>query len=80
VLRSDDRVLVLTGLVDDDGRGDHVVAVLDGEIVAVSPVIERNIGGRAFALLLPTDRDVDLSSVSLALVDGTDILDAGTVG
>jgi hypothetical protein len=80
LLRSDDRVLVLTGLVDDAGRGDHVVAALDGEIIGVSPVIQRNIGGRAFALLLPTDRDVDLAAVHLALVEGADILDAGTVG
>jgi hypothetical protein len=77
LLGSEERVLVLTGLVDDGGRGDHVVAALDGEIVAMSPVIDRSVGGRAFALLLPTDRDVDLAAVTLALVRGDEILEAG---
>ena len=77
LLEEDLPVLVLTGTVDDGGRGDYVVASLDGEIIAVSPVIERNIGGRAFALLLPTDRDVDLGEVHLGVVTSSGIVDAG---
>ena len=47
---------MLTGTVEG-GRVDEdaVVAVADGRIVAVSPVVFRNIGGSAFALLLPLD-------------------------
>ena len=53
---------------------------LDGRIVAVSPVVERAIGGRAFALLLPTDRSVDLGQVSLGILRGPEVLDAGSLG
>jgi hypothetical protein len=77
---SEERVLVLTGTIDDVGdRADHVVAALDGRIVAVSPVVERNIGGRAFALLLPTDRPVDVGQVSLGILRGSELLDAGSL-
>jgi hypothetical protein len=73
-------VLVLTGTVDDGGDGQHVVASLDGTVIAVSPVIERNIGGRAFALLLPTDRPVDLARVHLGVVTASDVVDTGALG
>lgn len=80
LLDSDERVLVLTGTVDDgDHRGEHVVAALDGRIVAVSPVVDRPNGGPAFALLLPTDRDVDLPQVRLGLVTESEVLDAGPI-
>jgi len=81
LLGSADPVLVLTGTVADGGReSEHVVAALDGRIVAVSPVVERAHGGPAFALLLPTDRPVDLRRVRLGLVRGSEVLDAGAVG
>ncbi len=56
-------VVVLTGTVAG-GRVDEdaVVAVVDDRIVAVSPVVFRNIGGSAFALLLPLDGSAALGS------------------
>ena len=80
LLDSDEPVLVLTGTVDDERGADHVVAALDGRIVAVSPVVERADGGPAFALLLPTDRPVDLGQVSLGLLRGSEVLDVGSLG
>ena len=78
-LRSEEQlVMVLTGTVaggrvDDDA----VVAVVDDRIAAVAPVVFRNIGGSAFALLLPLDRTTSLDQVRLALLRDGDLLDAG---
>ena len=78
-LRSEEQlVVVLTGTVaggrvDDDA----VVAVVDDRIAAVAPVVFRNIGGSAFALLLPLDRTTALDQVRLALLRDGELLDAG---
>ena len=64
---------VAGGRVDEDA----VVAVADGRIVAVSPVVFRNIGGSAFALLLPLDRTTPLDQVRLGLLRDGELLDAG---
>jgi hypothetical protein len=72
--------LVLTGTVDGEVGEDHVVAAVDGRIVAISPVVDRVHGGAAFALLLPTDDPIDLGDVHLALVRGAEVLDGGALG
>ena len=56
------------------------MAVVDGRIVAVSPVVQRANGGPAFALLLPTQPTVDLGEVQLGLVRGAEVLDVGPIG
>ena len=61
------------GRVDEDA----VAAVADGRIVAVSPVVHRNIGGPAFAMLLPLDGSAGLGELRLALVRGSELLDGG---
>ena len=80
MLRKFERPLVLTGTVDG-GRVDEdaVAAIADGRIVAVSPVVFRNIGGAAFALMLPLDGSAGLSEVRLALVRGSELLDGGLI-
>ena len=80
LLSGDQPVVVLTGTVDGDRGAEHVVAAVDGRIVAVSPVVQRANGGPSFALLLPTNPTVDLREVRLGLVRGSDVLDVGSVG
>ena len=70
--------MVLTGTVAGGRVGDDaVVAVVDDRVAAVAPVVFRNIGGSAFALLLPLDRTTSLDQVRLALLRDGDLLDAG---
>ena len=80
LLSGDEPVVVLTGTVDGDRGAEHVVAAVDGRIVAVSPVVQRANGGPSFALLLPTNPTVDLRDVRLGLVRGSEVLDVGSVG
>jgi hypothetical protein len=76
----DERPFVLTGTVEGGVVGeDAVVAVADDRIVAVSPVVFRNIGGSAFALLLPFDARVDLDELRLGLIRNGRLLDGGQV-
>lgn len=75
----EEAVVVLTGLVGDGGEAEYVVASVDGRIVAVSPVVQRNLGGAAFALLLPTRPTVDLRDVRLGLLRGDAVLDGGLI-
>jgi hypothetical protein len=76
----DDLPLLITGtvaggVVDEDA----VAAVADGRIVAVSPVVFRNIGGPAFAMLLPLDGSAGLGELRLVLVRDGQLLDGGQV-
>ena len=76
----DDLPLLITGTVADGiVDEDAVVAVADGRIVAVSPVVFRNIGGPAFAMLLPLDGSAGLGELRLALVRDGQVLDGGLV-
>lgn len=78
--RGDELPLVITGTVDDGiVDEDAVAAVADGRIVAVSPVVFRNIGGPAFAMLLPLDGSAGLGELRLALVRDGQLLDGGEV-
>jgi hypothetical protein len=80
LLRGEDLPLLITGSVAGGSVDeDAVVAVSDGRIVAVSPVVFRNIGGAAFAMLLPLDGSADLASLRLALVRDGEVLDGGEV-
>ena len=80
LLRTFEVPIVLTGTVEG-GRVDEdaVAAVADGRIVAVSPVVHRNIGGPAFAMLLPLDGSAGLGELRLALVRGSELLDGGRI-
>ncbi len=80
LLGEDRPVLVLTGTVADGGQGEHVVAAVDEQIVAVSPVVRRNAGGRAFALLLPSARPIDVAAVRLGIVTADGLIDTGALG
>jgi hypothetical protein len=80
-LKAKRRVVVLSGLVDGDIGADHVVAAADGTIVAVSPVIHRNLGGAAYVLMLPVNGEpLDISRLELALVRGDQRLTTGPLG
>jgi hypothetical protein len=80
LLRTFELPFVLTGTVAGGEVGeDAVAAVADGRIVAVSPVVPRNVGGPAFALLLPLDGSAGLRELRLALVRGDDLLDGGEI-
>jgi hypothetical protein len=80
LLRDDAMTLVLTGTVAGGEVGaDAVAAVADGRIVAVSPVVFRNIGGPAFALLLPVDGSARPDELHLALVRDGQVLDGGPI-
>ena len=76
----DELPLLITGTVAGGVVGeDAIVAVADGRIVAVSPVVFRNIGGSAFAMLLPLDGSAGLGELRLALVRDGQVLDGGEV-
>jgi hypothetical protein len=78
LLSEEELVVVLTGTVTGgEVDEDAVVAVVDDRVAAVGPVVFRNLGGAAFALLLPLDRIADLGEVRLALLRDGEVLDAG---
>jgi hypothetical protein len=78
LLSEEELVVVLTGTVaGGEVDEDAVVAVVEDRVAAVGPVVFRNIGGAAFALLLPLDRTADLGDVRLALLRDGELLDAG---
>ena len=80
MLRRFELPFVLTGTVDGGREGeDAVAAVADGRIVAVSPVVHRNLGGAAFALLLPMDGSAGLGELHLALLRDGELYDAGEI-
>jgi hypothetical protein len=80
LLRTYEVPIVLTGTVDGGREGeDAVAAVADGRVVAVSPVVHRNIGGAAFAMLLPLDGRAGLGELRLALVRDGELYDAGLI-
>jgi hypothetical protein len=68
--RADKPVLIVSGSVDDEISADHVIAAVDGTIVAVSPVYELG-GKRRFLFMLPATAPVDPSRVELAVVEVT---------
>jgi hypothetical protein len=84
LLTEDRPVLALSGAVAADVGATHVVAALDGEIVAVSPTVVRAGDRPGFTVLLPTGRSVDLAAVELGLVRATgptiEVLGHGAIG
>ena len=80
LLRTFEVPIVLTGTVAG-GRVDEdaVAAVADGGSWRCRRSCHRNIGGPAFALLLPLDGSAGLGEVRLALVRGSELLDGGEI-
>jgi hypothetical protein len=73
-------VLALSGALEGSSGVTHVVAAVDGRIVAISPIIDRKDGRPGFALLLPASGTVDVADVRLGLVGGAggaDLTDTG---
>lgn len=76
VSRGVEPVVVVSGTVHDQPGASEVVAVVDGIIVAVSPIYDDD--GRRFLLMLPVAPPIDPGRVRLGLVsESGELIDAG---
>jgi len=74
---SEEPAVVVGGTIDDEPGASEVVAVVDGTVVAISPIYDDG-GRRRFLLVLPVDPPIDAGRVRLGLVSASgELIDLG---